>query len=188
MVSLTRALVLSVAIFCGLAAAWAHAIAAEREEAGLELGIKAAYLYKFLSYIEWPPQVFPAGDAPFVIGVAGADAIAEELGRISAGRTVRQRPVTVKVLHPGERLAGIHLLYIGYPDAERQLALLKAAQQLPIVSVTDSALVEGSVINFREIEGRIRFEVSLGAAEHCGCRLSARMLSVASLVQPGASR
>ena len=151
---------------------------------GLERGVKAAFLYKFLGYIEWPPTVFPRPDSPFVIGVVGDDAVAAELAHIASGRTVNNRPVTVMRVNEKEPLSGIHMLFIGRSVGARQQQLLEMGQKYSILTVTETedALAQGTVINFRLTEGRVRFEVSLAAAEKSDLKLSSRMLSVASLV------
>lgn len=150
----------------------------------LERGVKAAFLYKFLSYIEWPPSAFQKPDSPFVIGVTGADTVAAELAQIARGRTVANRPVTVRRIEEKDPVSGLHLLFIGRSAAARQPQLLAAAQQSSIVTVTETedALAHGSVINFRLSDGRVRFEVSLAAAEKSDLKLSSRMLAVASSV------
>ena len=184
---LTHALTLMLAALCLLAGG---SVASEKDETGLEQGVKAAYLYNFLSYIEWPPEAFPAPDSPFMIGVAGSDSMVRELRRVTADRAVARRQVIVKPLRPGDSLAGIHLLYLNHDDPAIQASLLEAAQDFPIVTVTNAGqpLAEYSVINFRTVDGRIRFEVSLAAAERCRCRFSARMLSVALQVHPARVR
>jgi hypothetical protein len=150
----------------------------------LERGVKAAFLYKFLSYIEWPSAVFPKPDSPFVIGVTGADTVAAELAQIARGRTVDNRPVTVRRIEEKDPISGLHLLFIGRSAAARQPQLLAVAQQNPIVTVTETedALAHGSVINFKLSDGRVRFEVSLAAAEKSDLKLSSRLLAVASSV------
>jgi hypothetical protein len=156
----------------------------ERSNTGLERGVKAAFLYKFLGFIEWPPEAFPQPDSPFVIGVIGADTVAAELAQIAAGRTVNNRPVTVKKITNGEPFSELHMLFIGRSESARQAQLLRTAQQHPIVTVTETegALAQGSVINFRVADGRVRFDVSVVAAEKSDLKLSSRMLSVASSV------
>ena len=151
----------------------------------LERSVKAAFLYKFLGYIEWPPTAFSRPDSPFVIGVVGADTVASELAQIASGRSVNNRPVAVRRVTEKDSLSGIHMLFIGRGAASRQPQLLAAAQQNSIVTVTETedALAHGSVINFRLADGRVRFEVSLAAAERSDLKLSSRMLSVASAVQ-----
>jgi hypothetical protein len=160
----------------------------ESESAARE--VKAAYLYKFLGYVEWPPSVLPQPDAPFVIAVAGADAIADTLTRMVAGRSVAGRAITVRRLRPGEGLDGVHLLYIGTVERARQAQLLAQAQQRPILTVTDNGggSAPSGIIDFRLVDNRVRFEVSLGAAERNGLKLSARLLSVALAVHPGGAQ
>jgi hypothetical protein len=150
----------------------------------VERVVKAAYLYKFLGYVEWPPaQIAPAG-VPFVIGVAGNDALAGELERLAAGRVVKGRKLLVRRMRPDEPVSGLHLLYIGSAENMRQQRLLKLAQQHPILTVTDSEPGStGAIINFKTVDNRVRFEVALGAAERSGLQLSSRLLSVALKVQ-----
>ena len=152
----------------------------------VERSVKAAFLYRFLGYIEFPPAQLDAG-APYVVGVIGADDIAAELTRITAGRNVNNHAVTVRVLRAGDAPGGLHLLFVG--AAESAHATLLAAQQAGVLAVTETpgALQSGSVINFRIVDDRVRFEVSLEAAEKSNVKLSSRLLSVAYAVQKGGS-
>lgn len=147
----------------------------------VERGVKAAFLYKFLGYVEYPQEI-----GPLVVGVLGADDIGAELARITTGRNVGGRAVTVRTLREGDGLAGLHMLFIG-AEAARGGALPRGAQQQGMLTVTesDNGLQQGSVINFRLVEDRVRFEVSLPAAEKCGLKLSSRLLSVAYHVLKG---
>lgn len=151
----------------------------------LERNIKAAFLYKFLGYVEWPPASFSQPDSPFVIGVVGADDVADELSRITVGRNVNRRGVKLRRLKSGDPLTGIHLLFIGQSESSQEALLLKSTQKQPILTVTESedALAYGSMINFRLVGGRVRFDVSLAAVEKSDLKLSSRLLSVAASVQ-----
>jgi hypothetical protein len=153
----------------------------------IEERVKAASLYKFLNYVDWPPTSFAKGDSAYVIGVVNADDIADELARISAGRSTNNRPVTIKKLHIGDPLNGIHVLFIGRAEKARQPQLLKQSQPYPILVVTetDGALAQGSMINFRVVDDRVRFEVALDAVEKSGLKLNSRMLAVALSVNKG---
>jgi hypothetical protein len=155
---------------------------AQRAEAS-ESSVKAAFLYKFANYIEWPPAAFATPASPMVIGVVGADEIGAELDRIVPGRAVNGHPVSVKRVREGDPLRGIHLLFIG--KGQGSLAqLLRSAQGQSVLTVTetDRGLEMGSAINFVPAGERIAFEVSLEAAEKSGHRISSRMLSVARRV------
>lgn len=162
-----------------LAAALAHAQQAS------EAALKAAFVYKFVGYVEWPARAFASPEAPIVIGVAGAEEVAAELERLVPARTVNGRPVQVRRIREGEGLRGVHALFIGRGElAERML--LRAATQEGVLSITESSLEAGSVINFVPLDDRIGFEVSLENADKAGLRISARMLSVARRVVPKA--
>lgn len=167
-------------------AALATAGAAEAT-AATEERVEAAYLHKFLNYAEWPAAVFPKPDSPYVIGLVGDDAVADELARIAAGRTVNGRGVVVKRMLPGESLNDLHLLFIGRGERPRLGLWLRQARGRPILTVTDAegALEQGSVINFLIWDERVRFEVSVDAAERNNIRLSSRLFAVATNVVKG---
>jgi len=156
--------------------------------ASLERKVKAAFLYKFLGYTEFPASAFGDAAAPVVIGVVGADDMAAELNRIVGGRTIQARPIAVKVFHEGEAPSGVHLLFVGGSDSARVKAALKAAQPAPmlLVSEAENGLQMGSVINFKVVDERVRFDVSLEAAERNSVKLSSRLLTVANQVLKGA--
>ena len=145
--------------------------------------VKAAFLFKFAGYVEWPPQSFATPDAPIVIAVIGADDVAADLARIVPGRTVGGHPIAVKRIGDAESLKGAHIVFIGRSASSRISAIAKVAQRDGVLVVTESAgaLEEGSAINF-VVDDRVGFEVSLTAAERTGHRISARMLAVARRV------
>ncbi len=180
------ALLLALGLGGPVGGTWAAPQAAPVPVAGasLERSVKAAYLFKFLGYVEFAAPL-EAG-APLVVGVLGADDVAAEVTRLTAGRSVNGRAVTVRTLRDGDAVAGLQMLFVG-ADAERPLQTLRGAAQGGVLTVTEdeNGLQQGAVINFRLVEERIRFEVSLPAAERSNIRLSSRLLSVAYHVQKG---
>ena len=146
-----------------------------------EPAVKAAFLYKFAGYVEWPTP--PRPEAPFVIGTLAADDVAAELARILPGRAISGRPAVVRTLREGQSLEGIHILFIGRRAADAAAAV-RAGQRLGALTVTEGGLDAGGVINFVVEENRVAFEVSLEAAERSGHRISSRMLAVARRVVP----
>ncbi len=151
----------------------------------IEHQIKAAYLYKFASYVDWPASVFAQADAPVMIGVLGADEIATELNNINNGRPANSRAIEVKRLKPGDPMTGVQMLFIGREESARLKRLQDSVQSRPVLTVTDSAgaLGSGSVINFVTVDDRIRFEVSVAQAELSGLKISARLLGVAQKIE-----
>jgi hypothetical protein len=149
--------------------------------ATLERSVKAAFLVKFLGYVDYPDGVAPAAGEPLVIGVLGADDVADELRQITAGRSMNGRAVAVRELHAGDALGKLHLLFIGDDDLADIEKALAAVRQTPVLTVTEigSNVRQDSVINFRMVDERVRFEVSLEAAEKNNLKLSSRLLAVA---------
>jgi hypothetical protein len=139
--------------------------------------IEAAYLYKFGGYVTWPDKVFAGADSPIVIGVAGADAVAEDLSTLVAGRDIDGRPVRVRRIQPDDPLDGVDILFVGsHADA-----LFAAARGLPILVVADGAdgLARGACVSFVLVDDRVRFDVALDATQQNGLKLSSLLLSVA---------
>jgi len=176
----------SLRVLLFLAAGVATAASALAQREATESGVKAAFLYKFANYIEWPPNAFASPSAPLVIGVLGAEDVAAELDRIVPGRNVNGHPVAVKRLKNGESAAGVHILFLAREQGGGAAAV-RAAREQGALTVTEAERgLEslGSAINFVTGGERVAFEVSLDAAEKSGHRISSRMLAVAKRVVP----
>jgi hypothetical protein len=153
------------------------------EASALEQQVKAAFLFKFSGYVEWPQHAFPDPGSPLVIGVAGDDSLAEELTRVVGNRTMNGRTVAVRLIRSGESIADLHVLFVSRSQLARLGEL--SSHPRPVLTVTDVAmgLEQGSVINFLTAGNRIRFEVSLDAARRNALKIGAPLLSVAMRVQ-----
>jgi hypothetical protein len=144
--------------------------------------VKAAYLFRFAQYVEWPAQPL---DTPFVIAVSGAEEVAVHLERLQPGMTVNGRHVVVRRVTRARELDGVNILYIGAGAFNRTRPLRAAAISLPILLVTDDSngLDGGGVINFIEVNRNLRFEISLNAADRSGLKINSALLSVAARVE-----
>jgi len=167
-----------------VAAGFAGPCAAQADAQADEYRVKAAFLYKFGAYVEWPERSFAGPESPLAIGVMGADALADELARIVAGRNVNGRPVLVRRLRPGDPLRGLHVLFIGRARGDRLAAILAEARGRPVLTVTESeeGFEFGSTINFVVVEHKVRFDVAPPPAESGSLKISARLLGVARKV------
>src|SRR3989449_10372650 len=113
----------------------------------------------------------------------GADALADELAQIVAGRNVNGRPVRVRKLRPGDPIAGLHVPVAGR-DRGRLAEILAAAKGRALLTVTESeeALELGSMINFVVVEDKVRFDIAPPPSESSNLKISARLLGVARKV------
>lgn len=161
--------------------------AADNDGRPLEAQVKAAYMYKFVAHVEWPPGTFNDAAAPFTIGVVGAGDIAEELNKLKSSRAAGERPVEVRVLKLGDTARGIQLVFVGGMDASQLRRALEPYKALPTLTISDTpgGMDAGCIINFVTVDNRIRFEISIGNAERQGLKVSSRLLAVAQRVDTG---
>ncbi len=150
--------------------------------------VKAAFVQKFLGYVEWPPQAFATPRTPLRIAVIGDDEMARALRALLPERLAQSdREVTLRVVDADDALEGVQLLYIGHAARAHIAAYAQLAQQRAMLLVTDAdnALRDGSMINFLRVQDRVRFEVSLETVKRAGLHISARLLAVAYRVEKG---
>jgi hypothetical protein len=157
---------------------------AESAAETLEYRVKAAFVCKFASYVEWPSQSFAHPEDPVVIGVIATDAVFEELSRTAGALSVEGRRLVVRKVTRSEPVVGAHLVYItrsGDDQLAETLAMLKGQ---PVLAVTESSRgpALGSMINFVVVDDKVRFDVSPQTAEASQLRISARLLGVARSV------
>ncbi len=167
-------------LLLGSGAVWAQAGVMERQ-------VKAAYLFKFASFVEWPEASFSQAGTPLTIGVAGNDPLAEQLEQVVSGRSINGHAVVVRRLKRGDKLAGVHILFLGGSDRAAIADLLEAARNGSVLTVSDTpeTFALGSMVNFVINDEKVRFEVALRNVNAQHLRISARMLSVATRVLPG---
>ncbi len=145
--------------------------------------VKAAFLYRFGTYVEWP-VVKAAGD-PITIAVLGAPSVARLLADYVPGRNIQGRAVKVRPIARIEDVRDAELLFIGREHSAMLSALVDALGQRPVLVVADSpeGLRHGAMVNFQLVDQRVRFEISLRNAKAAGLVLSSRLLSAAIRVE-----
>ncbi|HMC16848.1 MAG TPA: YfiR family protein [Albitalea sp.] len=158
--------------------------AQERQERATPAAIKAAFLSKFLNYIDLPASAPAQRDNPLVIGVAGADDVHQALLQLLKERGPDQRRLVARRLAEGDSLAGVQLLFVGASIDPLHSSLVRAVRERALLLVTDSpdGLKAGACINFVNLGNRVRFEISLDAAEQHSIRISSRVLALAERV------
>jgi hypothetical protein len=174
------------AVLAGIVAGLlAFASAAWALEEYSEDAVKAAFLLRFAEYVEWPPGALPAHS--FTIAVLGADEVARNLQHLRPGYPVKNLPAQVRRIRSVAEMDDAQLLYIGPGQSEAVRAAAARVASRPVLLVTDEerSLDAGGVVNFVDVDQRVRFEVSLPAAARSGLQVSSKLLSVAIRVQTG---
>jgi len=148
-----------------------------------EDAVKAAFIYRFAGYVDWPRETGPV--QAFTIAVMGSKEIEARLQSLTAGRTLHGRPVAVRRVSRVQEAADAQILYIGPKHLVQLKHLVQAVGGRRLLVVTDepSGLDSGSSINLLMVDQRVRFEVSTEAARRAGLNISSGLLSVAVRVQ-----
>ncbi len=174
------------AALLALAALFPATAGAQDDAAVLERRVKGALLYRFIAYVDWPDSAFSRPDAPFVIGLLGAEPLAAELDAFLAGRTAEKRPIVLRRVRATENLKDVNLLFVGRSEMPQLERAMRSAGSALVITESPDGLQQGSVINFAVVDGQVRFEVSLESARQRNLRVSSRLLSVAHYVRPAA--
>jgi hypothetical protein len=177
-----KTITLSLALLAGgLAPLAPPAHAQPAAVAGSEERVKAAYLFRVLNYVDFPPRSGERAAAPYVVGVLEDEIVADDLAQLVAGKQVNGRDVSVRRLAEGSPLGGVDVLFISRSERARQPTILKQLRSAPVLTVTETAeaLEQGSIMNFRIVDSKVRFEISLPAADQAGIKLSSRLLALA---------
>lgn len=152
-----------------------------------EYQVKAVFLFNFPHFVDWPPSAFASAQAPFVIGVLGADPFGTFLDQLVRGETVNERAFVVRHFRRIEDVDVCHVLFIAEPEAARLKDILQRLRGRTILTVGDgpSFLLCGGMIRFETENNRIRLRIDAEVARQADLTLSSKLLRRAELVSPG---
>ena len=150
-----------------------------------EYEVKAAFLFHFAEFVEWPDAVFPDADAPITIGVLGDDPFGAVLDQIVEGKTVHQRKVVIKRSKQVEDLKGCQILFVSKSEAARDEQILASLGDASILTVSevDGFTRHGGIASFYLDGSRVRFEINNDVAKRHGLKISSQLLSLAKVVR-----
>lgn len=143
-----------------------------------EYVVKAAYIYNFAKFVEFPPN---SVGARFVIGVIGANPFEDELSAQFNGKQVGGRTVIVKRLDSLQAAKSCDIVYISSSEDQRVDDIVSILKGLPVLTIADTAgyVSRGVMINMSVENNRIRFDVNLSSSRNSRLVMSSRMLSLA---------
>lgn len=170
-----------VALFLG-----ATSMAAGPTALPTEYRVKAACLYNFAKFIQWPTGSQP-DEGSFVITVLGRDPFGNALDDTLRGKTIDNRKILLRRVSRAQDLGPSQILFISDSERERLPAILKQVETTAVLTVAEmSEFAErGGVIRLRMDQDRVRLEINVAAAERSGLRISSQLLKVAEIVDPG---
>jgi hypothetical protein len=157
---------------------------AGQDAASTEYQVKAAYLFNFAKFVEWPAGAFRTPNSPLVICVLGSNPFGSELEGSIAGKTVGGRRLEISHVPRGVDAGSCQIVFIASSERGQMRETLQRLTGTNALTVGDTSgfTDDGGMINFVWEGDRVRFEANVDAAEHAHLRLSARLLTVAKLV------
>jgi hypothetical protein len=152
-----------------------------------EYQVKAAYLYGFGRFVEWPASAAVAGDGAFVLCVLGEDPFGRLLDQAAEGGLLKNQPVSVRRIDRAEDGASCDTLFVSVSEEQRLPRILSVLARRPVLTVGDSPdfAQRGGMIGFSVEGSRVRFTVNLAAAQDAGLMLQSELLRVAAAVLRG---
>jgi hypothetical protein len=179
-------LLLQLRLFCFLLLVGASCAigAAPANQQPTEYQVKAALLYKFFPFVDWPPQKIGAPDSPLIIGVLGKDPFAGALEAAVIGEKFEQHTLLVRHVSKPAEARSCHVLFVSQSEDNRLPAIVKELSDSPVLTVGESEkfIARGGMINFIIVENKVHFEINPRAADEAGLRISSKLLKIADRV------
>jgi len=157
----------------------------EEMSASRENQIKAAYLYQFGRYVDWPAKAFSSAKAPFVIGVLEHDPLIPDLEQIARIKKIQDRPIRIRRFSSLADIRPCHILYLSaslVPETQAEVVRKAARQGVLLVGDSPNFLDWGGTMQFVVEDNKIRVVISRKAAKLAGLTISAKLLQVARVV------
>ncbi len=147
----------------------------------LEYQVKAALIYNFAKFVDWPADAV-AGDA-LVVGVLGQDPFGPALEALQR-KTVKDRPIRVKRFATLDALERCHILFVSSSEKDNLLEILAAISGDSVLTVSEmeSFAEVGGIIRLVTRRAKVRFQINVAAGESSGLQISSQLLRLAEIV------
>jgi hypothetical protein len=146
-----------------------------------EYQLKAAFLYNFAKFIDWPPEAFAVDNAHFIIGILGDNPFGNDLQQTVKDKNISGREIAVRLFHTVGEVTNCQILFISSSEKKRYSDIIRSLHSAAILTVTENDQSKDSdvMINFVQESGKIRFQIKDSAAKAAQLRISSKLLSLA---------
>jgi len=151
----------------------------------LEDQVKAAFVYNFARFVEWPSDALEPSGVPLSICVLGDDLMGQALEQAARGKIVDGHSLTVRRLTERDPVGGCPILFVGAMPARARSDELARLQDRSVLTVSDSEGFAGdrSIVAFFKAGNKVRFRINIDAAQRARLKISSRLLGVADVVR-----
>jgi hypothetical protein len=146
--------------------------------------LKAAFLYNFAKFAEWPADVLAPAQR-LSLCVVGDDGVADAIEQVIKGRAVEGHELIVQIVKPDGPLRSCHLLYVGGRDTKRSSQILETLKGSTVFSVgeSDNFAESGGVAQLILEKDRMRFAVNVASVQRARLHVSSKLLTLATIVK-----
>jgi hypothetical protein len=148
-----------------------------------EYQVKAAFLFNFSKFLEWPPSAMGQAGEPFVIGILGADPFGSSLDEIVAGEKILDHPLTVKRFAGTEELDRCHILFINMPGKTSEAINALKGKSVLTVGDDNNFTRNGGIVRFFTENEMIHLEINIEAAKAANLIVSSKLLRIAKIYE-----
>lgn len=150
-----------------------------------EYQVKAAFIYNFTQFIDWPPNSFTSTNDPIIITIIGDNPFDDFLNIIVADEQVKGRPIQVRYINSIEELGQSHILYVGEYSKSKMKELNELCKSRNILSIgeEESFIKAGGIIRFITVNNRVNFQINASEAKEAGFKISSKVLRLAEIVE-----
>jgi uncharacterized protein DUF4154 len=143
--------------------------------------LKAAYLYNFVKFVEWPKQAYAGPTSHTVIGVLGENVFGDDLEKTVHDKVINHHPLQFKKFDSVSEVTNCHVLFISASERRRYPEILGALRGKSILTVSESDrfIPDGGMIDFIIVDRKVRFRINNEAARKAGLIISSDLLSLA---------
>jgi hypothetical protein len=151
------------------------------QEPASEYQVKAAFIYNFAKFVEWPPGAFPNTNSPIILGILGKNVFGNDLEKTIQDRKVNNHPFMFKNISSAEQGTNCHILFISSSEKNDFAKIVNALHNSTVLTVseTDGFIKAGGMINFTFEDTKVRFQINDEAAKKAGLKISSKLLSLA---------
>jgi hypothetical protein len=163
--------VLGLALLCG------------GDEPSQEYKVKAAFIYNFARFIEWPTGAFTSADAPLVIAVVGTDPFSGSLEQAVVGKVVGNRRVEIRHFDSVDKIGPCQILFVPTTDDNTESAIVQKVRNDHVLTIgeSDNFAAQGGSLRFFSQDGKVRFEINTDVTDQAQLKISSKLLKLARI-------
>jgi hypothetical protein len=154
-----------------------------------EYQLKAAFLFNFAKFVDWPTGTFATPASPFTICILGQDPFGHDLDDSLRGKTISSRPIVVHRCDSDAETRGCQILFVSRSQGRRMPEILQGLRgfKVLVVGESDGFAAGGGAIEFVLEQEHVRFRINPDAAARAGLTISSKLLALATIVRDGSN-